>query len=184
MKLLRSAAVSQMAPAAVAARCWPVPVSRSRKSLPGVLARTLIRMLVSANGTCGRSWPSTRLTTTGGGPIEAASSAPTTPSRTPPRSGSSADPSSAASSMGTSGPHNSTGEDRWPSSGTSQDLAIRDKPAVARSDLTSDHGASMGANRAHKKRPGEENETPGQHGVRRQGLEPRTRGLRVRCSAN
>jgi hypothetical protein len=41
----------------------------------------------SANGTCGRSWPSTRPTTTGGDPIAAASSAlpaPTTPSPTLP----------------------------------------------------------------------------------------------------
>jgi hypothetical protein len=53
--------------------------------------------------------------------IAAASSArpgPTTLSLTSPRSGSSADPSSAASSTSMSGPHRSPGQDRWPSSGT------------------------------------------------------------------
>jgi putative transposase len=45
---------------------------------------------------------------------------PTTPSRTSPRSGSSAGLSSAASSMSTSEPHRSAGQDRRPSSGTPQ----------------------------------------------------------------
>jgi hypothetical protein len=77
----------------------------------------------SANGICGRSWPSTRATTTGGAPIAAVSSArpgPITLSRTSPKSESSAGPSSAASSMSMSGPHRSPGQDRWPSSGTLQ----------------------------------------------------------------
>jgi transposase InsO family protein len=54
----------------------------------------------SASGICGRFWPSTRLTTTGGDHIAAANSAPATRSplsRTSPASGSSAGPSSAAS---------------------------------------------------------------------------------------
>ena len=77
----------------------------------------------SASGICGRSWPSMRAITTGGDPIAAAISArpgPTTPSRTSPRSGSSAGLSSAASSMSTSEPHRSAGQDRRPSSGTPQ----------------------------------------------------------------
>ena len=45
---------------------------------------------------------------------------PDHPSLTSPRSGSSAGPSSAASSTSTSGPHRSPGQDRWPSSGTPQ----------------------------------------------------------------
>ena len=64
-----------------------------------------------------------RAITTGGDPIAAAISArpgPTTPSRTSPRSGSSAGLSSAASSMSTSEPHRSAGQDRRPSSGTPQ----------------------------------------------------------------
>src|SRR6476660_8584677 len=47
---------------------------------------------------------------------------PTTPSRTSPRSGSSAGLSSAASSMSTSEPHRSAGQERRPSSGTPQVL--------------------------------------------------------------
>src|SRR6185295_13574404 len=64
-----------------------------------------------------------RAITTGGDPIAAAISArpgPTTPSRTSPRSGSSAGLSSAASSMSTSEPHRSAGQGQWPSSGTPQ----------------------------------------------------------------
>jgi transposase InsO family protein len=56
-------------------------------------------------------------------PIAAASSArpgPITLSPTPPGSGSSADPFSAASSTNTSGPRRSPGQDHWPSSGTRQ----------------------------------------------------------------
>ena len=56
-------------------------------------------------------------------PIAAASSArpdPTTLSPTSPRNGSSAGPSSAASSTNTSEPHKSPGQHRWPSSGTPQ----------------------------------------------------------------
>jgi transposase InsO family protein len=45
---------------------------------------------------------------------------PITLSPTPPGSGSSADPFSAASSTNTSGPRRSPGQDRWPSSGTRQ----------------------------------------------------------------
>jgi len=41
-----------------------------------------------------------------------------------PRSGSSAGPSSAASSTNTSGPHRSEGQDRWPSSGTPQGAGL------------------------------------------------------------
>ena len=48
---------------------------------------------------------------------------PTTLSRTSPGSGSSADPSSAASSANTSEPHKSPGQDQWPSSETPQDPA-------------------------------------------------------------
>ena len=73
-------------------------------------ARTEVtdRMLIFGNGICGRSWPSTRPITTGGGRTAAASSArpgPITPSRTSPESGSSAGLSSAASSTSTSEPH-------------------------------------------------------------------------------
>ena len=56
-------------------------------------------------------------------PIAAASFArhgPTTLPLTSPRSGSSAGPSSAASSTNTSGPHRSRGQEPWPSSGTPQ----------------------------------------------------------------
>ena len=45
---------------------------------------------------------------------------PTTPLPTSPRSGSCADPSSAASSTNTSGPRRCPGQERWPSSGTPQ----------------------------------------------------------------
>jgi len=60
---------------------------------------------------------------TDGAPIAASSSnrpGPTTLSPTFPRSGSSAGPSSAASSTNTSEPHRSQCQDRWPSSGTPQ----------------------------------------------------------------
>jgi len=69
------------------------------------------------------SWPSTKPTTTHDGRIAAASfthPGPTTLSPTSPKSGSSAGPSSVASSTNTSGPHRSRGQDWWPSSGTSQ----------------------------------------------------------------
>ena len=80
-------------------------------------ARTEVtdRMLTSANGICGRSWPSTRPITTGGALIAAVSSArpgPITLLRTSPGSGSSAGLSSAASSTSTSGPHRSPDQDR------------------------------------------------------------------------
>jgi hypothetical protein len=91
-----------------------------------------------------------RPTTTDDDPIATATSArpgPTTPSLTSPRSGSSAGPSSAASSTNTSGPHRSQGQDRCPSSGTPlhgtyggqraersvEPLALRDAGADARS---------------------------------------------------
>ena len=92
--------------------------------------RSPTRRSSSANGICGRSWPSTRTITTGGAPIAAASSArpgPTTLSRTSPGSGSSAGLSSAASSTSTSEPHRSPGQDQWPSSGTPQ--ALHQRPA-------------------------------------------------------
>src|ERR1700684_3700283 len=63
--------------------------------------------------------------TTGGDLTAAAISArrgPTTLSLISPAGGSSASPSSAASSTNTSGPHRSPGQDRWPSSGTPQGL--------------------------------------------------------------
>jgi hypothetical protein len=78
---------------------------------------------------------STRPITTDGGPIGAVSSArlgPITLLRTSPGSGSSAGPYSAASSTSTSEPHRSPGQDRWPSSGTSQDSAILRTEAEAR----------------------------------------------------
>jgi hypothetical protein len=71
--------------------------------------------LQPASGICGRSWPSMRLTTTDGALIAAASCARPAPailSRTSPRSGSSAAPSSAASSTSTSGPLRSAGQNR------------------------------------------------------------------------
>jgi putative transposase len=90
-------------------------------------ARTEVtdQMLILASGICGRSWPSTRPTTTGGGLIAAASSG--RPGRTTlplisPRNGFSAGPSLAASSTNTSGPHRRPGQDRRPSSGTPQDM--------------------------------------------------------------
>ncbi len=61
--------------------------------------RSPTRRSSSANGICGRSWPSTRTITTGGAPIAAASSTrpgPTTLLQTSPRHGSSVGPSSAA----------------------------------------------------------------------------------------
>ena len=60
-------------------------------------------------------------------PIAAASSArpgPTTLSPTSPRNGSSAGPSSAASSTSTNEPHRSPGQHQWPSSGTRQAAAL------------------------------------------------------------
>ena len=79
----------------------------------------------SANGICGRFWPSTRSITTDGDPIAAVISArlgPTTPSPASPASGSSVGPSSAASSTSMSELHGSPGQDQWPSSGTPQDI--------------------------------------------------------------
>ncbi len=104
------------------------------KSRPGAPARTLTRKdscslpgrrsptgcSSSASDICGRSWPSTRPTTTDGDPIAAARPGPTTLPPTAPMSGSGAIPSSAASSTSTSGPHKSRGQDQWPSSGTPQ----------------------------------------------------------------
>ena len=61
--------------------------------------------------------------TTDGAPIAAASSArpaPTTPSLTSPRSGSSVDPSSEASSTSMRGSRNNPGQHPWRSSGTPQ----------------------------------------------------------------
>jgi hypothetical protein len=63
----------------------------------------------------GKSWPSTRPTTTDADPTAAASCTrrdPTTLLPTPPVSGSSAGPSLAASSTNTSGPHESPAQ-RW-----------------------------------------------------------------------
>jgi putative transposase len=97
------------------------PMPRGSCSPPG--QRSPTGCSSSASGICGRSWPSTRPTTTDAGPIAAASSArpgPTTLSPTYPRSGSSAGLSSAASSTSTSEPHRSPGQDQWPSSGTPQ----------------------------------------------------------------
>src|SRR5215467_12776566 len=77
----------------------------------------------SANGICGRSWPSTRSITTDGDPIAAVISArlgPATPSPASPASGSGAGPSSAASSTSTSELHRRPGQDQRPSSGTPQ----------------------------------------------------------------
>ena len=79
-----------------------------------VRAEVTDRMLISGHGTCGRSWTSTWRTTTDGAPIAAASSnrpGPTTLSLTSPGSGSSAGPSSAASSVNTSEPHRSPDQD-------------------------------------------------------------------------
>jgi transposase InsO family protein len=78
-------------------------------------ARTEVtdRMLISVNGTCGRSSPGMPGTTTDNAPTAAANSArlgPTTPSPTSPRSGSNAGPSSAASSTNTSGPRRCPGQ--------------------------------------------------------------------------
>ncbi len=77
----------------------------------------------SADGTCGRFSPSTPGTTTDDAPTAVASSGrpgPTTPSQTSPGSGSSADPSSAASSTNTSGPRRRLGQGSWLTSGTPQ----------------------------------------------------------------
>jgi hypothetical protein len=76
---------------------------------------------LAASGICGRSWPSTRRTTTGGGPsqpapLPASTRLPT--SRTSPRSGSSAVLSSAVSSTSTSELDKSPGRNRWPSYAT------------------------------------------------------------------
>jgi hypothetical protein len=68
-------------------------------------------------------------------PIAAASSTrpgPTTLPPTSPRSGSSADPSSAALSTNTSGPHRSHGQDRWPSSGPHR-MVLQRSGSVVRS---------------------------------------------------
>ena len=80
--------------------------------------------------------------TTGGGPIAAASSArpgPTTRSLISPRSGSTAGPSSAASSTSTSGPHRRPSQDRWPSSGTPQARAGLSNPQIAAQLFLSAH---------------------------------------------
>jgi putative transposase len=108
-------------------------------SLPG--PRSPTGCSSSARGICGRSWPSMRPITTGGGPIAAAISArpgPTTPSLISPVSGSSADPSSAASSTSTSGPHRRPGQDPWPSSGTPQVIGSGSFRSLERS-----HGAPL-----------------------------------------
>ena len=87
-------------------------------SRPG--RRSPTRCRSSAGDTCGPSWPQYEAYYNGRRPIAAASSTrpgPTTLPPTSPRSGSSADPSSAALSTNTSGPHRSHGQDRWPSSG-------------------------------------------------------------------
>ena len=66
-------------------------------------------------------------------PIAAFSSTrpgPTTPPPTFPRTGSSAGPSSVASSTNTSGPHRSRGQDWWPSSGTPHDFRQQLQPAA------------------------------------------------------
>jgi transposase InsO family protein len=81
----------------------------------------------SANGICGRSWPSTRPITTDDAPIEAASSnhpAPTTPPPMSPTNGSSAGPSSADSSASTSELRKSPDQHQWLSSATPQDPLV------------------------------------------------------------
>ncbi len=92
-------------------------------------------------------------TTTDGAPIAASSSdhpGPTTPSPTFLRSGSSASPSSLASSTNTSGPHRSRGQDRWPSSGTPQDRSSPAAPMILLpgNRLKGASGAAMRALRA------------------------------------
>lgn len=77
----------------------------------------------SANGICGRSWPSTRPITTGGDLIAAASSArpgPITRERTFPRSESSVGQFLAASSVNTSESRKRPGQEHRPSCGTPQ----------------------------------------------------------------
>ena len=79
----------------------------------------------SVNGICDESWPGTRAITMVGVLIAVGASArpgPATLSQSSPRNGSSAGPSSAASSMSTSEPHSRPGQDYWPSSGTPQVL--------------------------------------------------------------
>ena len=97
------------------------PTRNGSCSPPG--PRSPARCSSSANGICGRSWPSTRPAATAGALIAAGSSArpgPATLPRTSPRTGSGAGLSSAASSMSTSGPHRGPGQNRRPSSGTPQ----------------------------------------------------------------
>jgi hypothetical protein len=75
----------------------------------------------SADGTYGRSWPSTRPTTTGDVPTAADNSVRLGPITRPPTSpvrGSSAGPSSAASSLNMSESPRSPGHGTWPSSRT------------------------------------------------------------------
>jgi hypothetical protein len=100
----------------------------------------------SADGTCGRSWPSTRPITTDVVPIAAASSArpgPITRSRTFPRSGSRIGPSFAASSANTSEPHKSPVQGWWPSSGTPH----------AGKGIAARHGYMIAAPGVRRKRP-------------------------------
>ncbi len=88
-------------------------------------ARTEVtdRMLIFGKHHLRTVLPSTRLTTTDGALIAAASSArpgPTTPSPTSTRNRSDADPCSAASSANTNGPRRSPGQSQRPSFGTPQ----------------------------------------------------------------
>ena len=95
-----------------------MPMRKGSCSRPG--PRSPTGCSSSASGTCGRSWPSTRPTTTDVVPIAAASSTrpgPTTLPPTSPRSGSSVGPSLVALSANTSEPPKSLGQDGWPSSG-------------------------------------------------------------------
>jgi hypothetical protein len=97
----------------LAARCRPPgagPCAPSAAERHGAVARALVRDYAgcssSANGTCGRSLPSTRPITTDGGPIAAVSSALPAPVTLPPilpRNGPSVGLPSAPSSANTSG---------------------------------------------------------------------------------
>ena len=101
-------------------RKWTYP---NRTGRPPVSAEIAVQIERLGTENHGWGYPSTRPTTTDAAPTAAAIStrpAPTTLSRTSPRSRSSAVPSSGASSTNTSGPHRSRGQERWPSSGTPQ----------------------------------------------------------------
>ena len=94
-------------------------------SRPG--RRSPTRCRSSAGDTCGPSWPQYEAYYNGRRPIAAAKSTrpgPTTLPPTSPRSGSSADPSSAALSTNTSGPHRRPGQEQWPNFGTPQGLRM------------------------------------------------------------